>query len=252
MYLNREDIRQTLSEMQSFYRGLKKHFNQFEMNLESNLGRRNIFMSMAQEEFLARALRNRYENVINDGAPGMPDVYIQDIDREIECKLTTVNKSGSISFQSDYETLAQKGSLDYLYFIVSPDFDSFAVLLFTGLTVEDFRPLSPGSRGKVAMKKHEGMKKCTVLWGEVINKNNIELSKLDDLIVQARQKFDNVVEVVTQKIKTTKAPKQLEKLNGRIEREHGIYRRKLDRYLGRKQYWLTDPGKYSFDLQQVV
>jgi len=102
------------------------------------------------------------------------------------------------------------------------------------------------------MKKHEGMKKCTVLWGEVINKNNIELSKLDDLIVQARQKFDNVVEVVTQKIKTTKAPKQLEKLNGRIEREHGIYRRKLDRYLGRKQYWLTDPGKYSFDLQQVV
>jgi len=238
--------------MQRFYLGLKDHFTKFEMNLEANLGRRNIFMSMAQEAFLARALSNRYENVVNDGAPGMPDVYIQDIDREIECKLTTMNKSGGISFQSDHDTLLQKGQLDYLYFIASPDFDSFAVLLFTGLTVDDFRPLSPGSRGKVAMKKHEGMKKCTVLWGDVINKNDIELKKLDNLVMQAREKFDNVVETVTQKIKDTSAPKQLDKLNSRIEREHGILRRKVGRYLDRKQYWLTDPGKYSFDLQQVV
>ena len=179
MYITKQDIQKTLASMVDFYGGLKQHFDNFDMNLESNLGRRNIFMSMVQEEFLARSLQEKYKSVISDGAPGMPDVYIGDINKEIECKLTTVNKSGSISFQSDYETLLQKGSLDYLYFIASPDFDKFTVLLFEGLTVDDFRPLSPGSRGKVAMKK-------------------------------------------------------------------------MDRLLKRKQYWLTDPGKYSFDLQNVV
>jgi len=252
LYINRDDIKKTLTSMVNFYGDLKKSFSKFDMNLESNLGRRNIFMSMAQEEFLARTLQEKYENVVSDGAPGMPDVYIGDIDKEIECKLTTVNKSGAISFQSDYETLLQKKSLDYLYFIASPSFDKFTVLLFEGLTVDDFRPLSPGSRGKVAMKKHEGMKKCTVLWGDVINKNEIEIQKIDNLTQAARDKFDTITEQVTSKAKVITAPAQLEKLNARIEREHGILRRKMDRLLKRKEYWLTDPGKYSFDLQNVV
>ena len=239
MYITRDDIKKTLTSMVNFYGDLKGSFDKFGMDLESNLGRRNIFMSMAQEEFLARTLQEKYVNVVSDGAPGMPDVYIGDIDKEIECKLTTVNKSGAISFQSDY-------------FIASPSFDKFTVLLFEGLTVDDFRPLSPGSRGKVAMKKHEGMKKCTVLWGGVINKNEIEIPKIDSLTQVARDKFDTITEEVTTRAKTTTAPAQLDKLNKRIEREHGILRRKLDRLLKRKQYWLTDPGKYSFDLHSVV
>ena len=252
MYITKQDIQKTLASMVDFYGGLKQHFDNFDMNLESNLGRRNIFMSMVQEEFLARSLQEKYKSVISDGAPGMPDVYIGDINKEIECKLTTVNKSGSISFQSDYETLLQKGSLDYLYFIASPDFDKFTVLLFEGLTVDDFRPLSPGSRGKVAMKKHAGMKKCTVLWGDVIHKNEIEIQKIDGLTQAARDKFDTITEQVTAKAKSVTAPTQLDKLSARIDREHTIMRNKMDRLLKRKQYWLTDPGKYSFDLQNVV
>ena len=252
MYITKEDTQSTLIKMTEFYQGLKAHIDKFEMPLEANLGRRNIFMSAAQEEFLARVLSKKYNNVVSDGAPGMPDVYIEDINKEIECKLTTVNKSGSLNFQTDYETLMQKKSLDYLYIIASPEFDKFSVLLFEGLTVKDFRPLSPGSRGKVAMKKHMGMKKCTVLWGSVVNKNEIELQKIDNLIGEARAKFDLVEETVAKKLLAATSPKEIQKLNARLPREKALLQKKLDRFLARKKFWLTDPGKYSFILENAL
>ena len=96
------------------------------------------------------------------------------------------------------------------------------------------------------------MKKCTALWGDVIHKNEIEIQKIDGLTQAARDKFDTITEQVTAKAKSVTAPTQLDKLSARIDREHTIMRNKMDRLLKRKQYWLTDPGKYSFDLQNVV
>ena len=98
------------------------------------------------------------------------------------CDLTpakTCNLSGAISFQSDFETLQSKKSLDYLYVIADETFSKFAVLHFLGLTVEDFRPLSSGARGKVAMFKHMGMKKCNVLLGSVQSLNRRHIDRLE-------------------------------------------------------------------------
>jgi hypothetical protein len=128
-------------------------------------------MSQAQEKYFADVLAENHVGVVNDGRTGQPDILIKSLGKELECKLTSRHKGGAISFQSDYESLVQKGELDYLYVIANENFSEFAVLHFCGLTIEDFRPLANGSRGKVAMYKHRGMKKCQVLVGNAINKN---------------------------------------------------------------------------------
>ena len=271
-YITREDVRSTLVDMQGFYQDLKQVFSNAEMNIEDNLGRRNILMSQVQEEFLARTLSKRYESVIADGSPGKADIYIADHNREIECKLTTVNKSGAISLQSDYETLKQKGELDYVYFVASPDFESFAVVYFQGLTVDDFRPLSNGARGKVAMKKHAGMEKAEILWGDVVSKNDGEILKIDDLFLKEaerhKQNMHRINELkceTSKKITTgrhvsgkvlsdrdfTSASSAFEALFRRQERENGRHTKKINSLMDRKSYWLSQPTKYTFVLQKV-
>lgn len=271
-YVTREDVRSTLVDMQDFYQDLKQVFSNTGMNIEDNLGRRNILMSQVQEEFLARTLSRRYERVIADGSPGKADIYIADHDREIECKLTTVNKSGAISLQSDYETLKQKGSLDYVYFVASPDFESFTVLYFQGLTVDDFRPLSNGARGKVAMKKHAGMEKAEVLWGGVQKKNDLEIEKIDSLFEkEAERHKENMHRInylkceASKKITTGKhlsgrhmsqrdfesASSQFDTLFQRQDRESKRHTKKINGLVDRKSYWLSQPGKYTFVLEKV-
>ena len=162
-------ISYALNKMKDFHDDLCGVFQSYNMDLLENLGRRNVLLSQAQEEFFAQALSQTYDNVVADGATGQPDIVIHDIDKEIECKLTSPYSAGGISFQTDYETLERKGKRDYLYVIASKDFKSFAVLHFEGLTIDDFRPLSNGYRGKAQMYKHKGLKKCQILLGNVIN-----------------------------------------------------------------------------------
>ena len=127
-YITREDVGSTLVDMQSFYQDLKQVFSNTGMNIEDNLGRRNILMSQVQEEFLARTLSKRYERVVADGAPGKADIYIADHDREIECKLTTVNKSGSIMKHSSRRvSLTTSISLLLLTLRAFPSFTSKAL-----------------------------------------------------------------------------------------------------------------------------
>ena len=178
---------EAIKNMKKFHLDLEKIFTKNGMDFKENLGRRNIVMSHAQEKFFTDSLSKHFSNVINDGRTGQPDIVINDqekgITKEIECKLTTRHRSGAISFQSDYETLLKKGKLDYLYVIASDDFDEFAVLYFSDLTVDDFRPLSSGARGKVSMFKHKGFKKCSVLLGNVESLNDINIKKLQARIV---------------------------------------------------------------------
>ena len=177
---------EAIQNMRKFHHDLEEIFSKNGMNFKENLGRRNIVMSHAQEKFFTDALRKKFKNVDNDGRTGQPDIVIVDeksgLHKEIECKLTTRHRSGAISLQSDYETLVKKKSLDYLYVIASDDFDKFAVLYFEGLNVKDFRPLSSGARGKVAMYKHKGFKKCHVLLGKVESLNDINIKKLKEKI----------------------------------------------------------------------
>ena len=199
-YLNRQDTIFALEKMKSFHDECKQLYSRHGFNLLDNLGRRNIVMSQAQEKYFADALSQRHQGVINDGRTGQPDIVIESLGKELECKLTSRHKGGAISFQSDYASLLQKGSLDYLYVIGDENFEKFAVLHFKNLDINDFRPLSSGSRGKVAMYKHMGMKKCSVLFGNVLNKNKINIEKSNmklmnpKLTTLARQKIQKSIE----------------------------------------------------------
>jgi len=178
-YINSEMTKSALLKMKGFHDGVVGLYKDYDMNLLDNLGRRNIVMSQTQEKFFAQELAKKYKGVFEDGRTGQPDIIIGELDKELECKLTSRHKSGAISLQSDFETLVRKGSLDYLYVIADQDFDSFAVFLFEGLTTDDFRPLSTGARGKVAMYKHKAMKKCKPLLGSFENINKRNLKKLN-------------------------------------------------------------------------
>ena len=183
-YVTRKMAFKAIANMQQFHDDLNEVFEKNDMDFKSDLGRRNIMMSHAQEKFFTLALRDEYENVINVGRTGQPDIVISNdnVTAEIECKLTTRHKSGAISFQSDYETLLKKGSLDYLYVVASKDFKSFATFYFENLTIDDFRPLSSGARGKVSMFKHKGFKKCTVLTGDYTSINDKNIRKLNAVL----------------------------------------------------------------------
>ena len=197
-YLTKEMSTKAILDMSGFHNDVVSCYSKYGMDLLDNLGRRNIVMSQAQEKFFSASLSSTYEGVSNDGRTGQPDIVIGSLQKELECKLTSKHKSGSISFQTDYETLLQKEVLDYLYVVADRDFKSFAVLHFEGLTVDDFRPPSPGSRGKVAMIKHKAMRKCNILMGDVIDKNVLEIEKiknristLSDRAVKTKEKLEN-------------------------------------------------------------
>jgi hypothetical protein len=167
--LTRTSVVKACKNMQDFYTGLLNYYNSFGLDIESNRGRRNILMSEPMEIFLAQELAKFHESVVADGRIGKADIVIKngDVEREIECKLTSPHlSSGSIAFQIDFETLEKKKFLDYIYIIVNEDFLKFCVIYFEKLTTDDFRPLSPGARGKVQMYKHKGMKKATILLGD--------------------------------------------------------------------------------------
>ena len=214
-YLCKKTARSAIESMSQFHDDIVKTYQRHGMDLLDNLGRRNIVMSQAQEKFFAMALSKKFDKVINDGRTGRPDIVIESIGKELECKLTSRHKSGSISFQSDYRTLSAKGSLDYLYVISDPNFEKFAVLHFIGLTTDDFRPLSSSSRGKVAMCKHKGMKKCNVLFGNVTSMNKTHIAK------------------IKHKLSQRQSPSMKNSLEKRLE------------------YWKNSDEKYKFELEKL-
>ena len=216
-YLNRKSALYALSKMQSFHDDLKSLFESHGFDITEDTGRRNILLSRAQEKYLAEALAYQFPQTTSDGKTGQPDIIIPEIGRELECKLTSRHRSGAWSFQSDYETLASKGELDYCYILADENFDSFAVLYFEKLTVDDFRPLTTGARGKVQMYKHKGMKKCTVLVGAAQNRNDTFIEGLECRI-----------EALSARAHITK-----DKLEKKIE------------------FWKEQPDQYSFCLEKI-
>lgn len=183
-YLSREDTLEALRKMKAFHDDLEGVMEKNGFDLLENLGRRNILLSQAQEKYFAEVLSSKYK-VVSDGRTGEPDIFIESLDRELECKLTSRHKSGTISFQTDYETLVKKQKLDYLYVVANDLFDEFAVVFYEDLTVDDFRKLSSGARGKTQMIKHASHDRAQVLVGDMVNINDIELSKLKKKLEKA-------------------------------------------------------------------
>ena len=213
-YLSREEAVSAIKKMQSFHDDLHALMERNGFDLFENLGRRNILMSAAQEKYFAEALGKSHV-VSCDGRTGEPDIYIKSLEKELECKLTSPHKSGTIAFQSDYETLVKKGKLDYLYVVADKSFKKFAVIHYTDLTAKDFRGLSSGARGKTQMKKYAAHDRANVLVGSFESINDRELKKL------------------YVKIKEAKTHSQKKKFEKSIK------------------YWKTTPTKFQINMESV-
>ena len=100
-YIKPEMARSAILKMKTFHDNIIGVYHDFDMNLLDNLGRRNIVMSQTQEKFFAQELAKAYGGVREDGRTGQPDIILGELNKELECKLTSRHKGGAISFQYD-------------------------------------------------------------------------------------------------------------------------------------------------------
>lgn len=252
MYLSREQSLQALHNMKRLNGRLRVLFSDFDMNLEANLGRRNILLSGAQEKFFADALRTTLPETRSDGHTGEPDIIIPELEKELECKLTTrYQSSGAISFQSDSMSFEGKPEgLDFLYVVADERFESFAVLHFSNLSRDDFHEESPGARGRIRMKKHRGMKKCSVLVGSVedrrekyIRRYRYELGTVDT------QRLKRIAEL--ERRMTSEAPYKAKKTRSTIAREHLRFLKKEAHLESKIRAWTEKSGSYTVNLENI-
>tara|TARA_B100000282_G_scaffold155744_1_gene112220 strand:- start:15 stop:683 length:669 start_codon:yes stop_codon:yes gene_type:complete len=186
-YITEEMAGRALNKMYGFNQKLSNLYSSEGLDIKADIGRRNILMSSIQEKEFSKELSKIYSGVINDGRSGQPDIIIGEIDTELECKLTSPHSNKTWALQCDYATLQKKGSLDFLYMLVDRDFENAAVLYFKGLTIEDFHPPASGSRGKSRMNKSKAMKKCTSLFGDVIDKNQEIIDRAKLIVADAKK-----------------------------------------------------------------
>jgi len=256
MYITREDMLEVIGRMQDLENKLGNLFANHNYDLRENLGRRNQLLSCVQEKETARVLRKKYAIVLDDGAPGKPDVVICDIEKELECKLTSGSKSGgsvSFSLQTDYATLKNKGSLDYLFILANDAFDAFCVIFFEGLTIDDYFPPASGSRGKSRMRKESAMKKATFLIGGVENLADAHLEKIDAELNERAQELDYRLVGLRSKLQDTSSNATVarEKISNVITNESSRYDTAVAKLISRRKYWEENP-KYSFQFEKVL
>ena len=255
MYITREDVLEVIGRMQDLEFKLGNLFANHNYDLRENLGRRNQLLSCVQEKETARVLRKKYVSVLDDGAPGKPDVVICDIEKELECKLTSGSKSGgsvSFSLQTDYATLQNKESLDYLFILANDSFDEFCVIFFEGLTIDDYFPPASGSRGKARMRKNKAMKKATFLVGGVSNLADAHLEKIDAELNERAQELDYRLVGLRAKLNGTSlnAKSARAQISNVITSESTRYDTAVAKLISRRKYWDENP-KYSFQFEKV-
>ena len=178
---------------------------------------------------------------------------INDIDRELECKLTSGSGSRggsrSYSLQTDWATLKKKGQLDYLYFIVNDTFDKFCVLFFEDLTSDDFYPPAKGSRGKSRMNKKNAMKKAKALHGDFscVNVRMIKLyeSRISSLLEKSDEE---VTDQLSRLIDKNDTVENAEKIISKVEEK---YEKKIKKFQEKIRYWQDTDEKYTICLSKV-
>ena len=249
-YLSRSTAITALCRMKEFERNVEKCFQEAGLSLRSNLGRRNGVISGAQESFFADELNKSGILATSDGRTGEPDITLPHLNRELECKLTS-GCGGSWVLQTDYATLKKKDCLDYLYVLASPDFEKFAVLHFSNLSVDDFHLPAPGSRQKARMRKDVAMDRCNSLVGQVINKNLKILDSLNSEIGKVNREKRDRLDQLSDRINTASTVKKRQKSTGILKRESERYDRKLSKLLDRVDYWKKSTPQFSIELEKI-
>ena len=252
-YITHDMTKRALKDMIGFHMNLNAAFSDWGMDFKSNLGRRNVVMSQAQEHFFARELAKKLSGVDADGRTGKADIVIGELDRELECKITSGRASGGYDLQTDLATLKRKGSLDFLYVIANDDFTEFTVLHYIGLTADDFYPSSPGARGKARMKKAQAMQKCVVLFGDVVVRNKGEIEKLSEQIKEAQLTFINRSHELSIRLEecSERAVKKRENIESMITRNKERYETKEVRLFDKLHFWVQSPPQVGFRFERL-
>lgn len=255
MNLNRISAMATIQDMKSFYGELKGLYDRTGIDINEDVGRRNILMSLPMEHNLANRLKSFNDKVENDGRTGKADIVVTngELETELECKLTSPHRSGSISLQSDYETLLRKGELDYIYIVADRKFEKFVVVHFEKLTVSDFRDVSPGSRGKVQMRYSKAMKKASILVGDIESSIVVKRRKLFESIVSTRRKGGSRVMELQGRLESCspKAVKKKQNILGMIERVIEKTESKALRLMREYEEVGTKKPRFSFKFEEA-
>jgi len=254
--IERTDVENALKHMTEFYKDLSILHAKYDIDLEANRGRRNILMSSVMEKFLSTELNERHVSAEADGATGKADIIVEISDgkfEELECKLTSPHKNGTtIAFQTDHDTLLQKGSLDYIYIIANETFDGFVGIHFVGLTVDDFRPVSPGARGKAQMYKHRGMKKARVLFGNAVKLNEKHIMKIRKEIVVSKLKSEYNICMWKKDLKSADpSTRKYQLLIEKIDRSRSNHESYENRRLNKIEEISSRNERYSFEYEKL-
>lgn len=184
-YLDSDMAVEAIQNMKGFHQSLVDLHNNYNLDFFQDLGRRNILMSRPQEVFFCEEIKKSFPKANSDGRTGQPDILIPEVEKELECKITTKRKGGSWAFQADYATLEKKGSCDFLYVCCDPKFENFGVFHFKDLTISDFKPPASGSRGKSRLLIRNCIDRCTPLVGKITERNIGFISKAEQKLKSA-------------------------------------------------------------------
>jgi len=177
-YLDRNSSINAIKNIKCLFTELSDVYGKYGIDIDRDVGRKNILISAAQEHFFAKAIGSIVGECSNDGRTGMADIVIDSMDgKEVECKVVCQGKKGSWSLQADKATLERKGSCDFLYLLFDRSHSEAAVFLFEDLVPDDFHDPSPGSRGKARLRKSSAFKKCTPIIGGFTNLRNQWIEK---------------------------------------------------------------------------
>ena len=121
-----------------------------------------------------------------------------------------------------------------------------------GLTVDDFRPVSPGARGKVQMYKHKGMKKARVLFGKAIQLNKKHVQKIRKEIVLSKLNSEyNVCKWKDALKNTDQNTKKFVTLQEKIERSRANHDGYASRRLEKIKTINNRNERYSFEYERL-
>ena len=253
MYLSRKMIVNTILKINEFKTRLEELYSDFDIDVNENTGRRNALLSAIQEKVLSDELSIVYENVENDGAPGKPDIVIGEIDTELECKLTSGSgsKSRSYSLQTDYATIQNKETLDYLYIITNKDMTEYSALYFNGLTPEDFCDPPETARGKARMSKKVAFKKAIPLIGGFDNLNQGYIDTYNQRIQDETKSFEEKINGYYYDLFSYIDKCKVESFISNVNKACSSYNNKVEKLNEKITLWESKDDSYSIKFESI-
>jgi len=253
MYLKRNMIVNTILKINEFKQRLELLYNDFDIDVNENTGRRNALLSSIQEKVLSDELSLVFEEVENDGSPGKPDILIGQIDTELECKLTSGSgkTSRSYSLQTDYATIQNKESLDYLYIVTNKDMTEYAALYFEKLTADDFCDPPETARGKARMNKKVAFEKATPIVGGFTNLNEDYIETYNQRIEELKIDHNNKIQSYYYDISSYLYKSKMESFIYHVNREYDSYNSKEQKLKDKIMLWKSKDKSYSINFEPI-